>query len=161
MNPSIVSVAGSRDRVPAGVEPRNVDSRIAFHEARQLRSFGPYVAHLEQKICAERSLHVQIPILRVGQRQVRSQRQVGQRRCKSAVGRRVAVVGIGKIKKRTGSEADLLGLQIRGSADWSLQWSRPGRYSTARKRFHRRTSPATWNSRSGPTPNRCAVRIPS
>src|ERR1700719_3086873 len=101
---------------------RYVDRRIAFHETRQLGSLGSYVADLEQKIGAERSLHVQVPVLRIGERKIRSQRQVGQRGCESAVGRRIAEVGIGKIEECGGSQADLLGLQVGRSADGRLQW---------------------------------------
>ena len=95
----------------------HVDRRVSFDETRQLRPLGSYIANFEQKICAQGSLYVQIPVLRVGQRQVWSQRQIGERRRKSAVGRWVAEVRVGKIEKRRLSKADLLGLQIRGSAD--------------------------------------------
>src|SRR3954449_8166897 len=109
MNPALVRIAGSGDRVSVGVDARNIDRGIGFDETRQLRPLGSYVPDLEQKIGTEGSLHVQIPVLRVRQGKVGSEREIGQRGRKGAVGRRVAEIGIGEIEKRRWSEADLLG----------------------------------------------------
>ena len=102
MNAPLVCVARGGKRIAYGVEAGYVDGRITFDETRQLGSLGSHVANLKQEILTQRPLHVKIPILRVGQGQVRSKRQVGQR-CRKRVGRwRVPVVGISKIGESSG-----------------------------------------------------------
>src|ERR1700687_1932252 len=110
MNPPLVRIVRTR-------LSWYVNRWVPLDETRQLSSFGTHVANLKQKIPSQRPLYVQVPVLGVGQGQVRCQRQVSQRCGKRAGRRRVAVVRVGKIKRLGGPKADLLGLQIRRRAD--------------------------------------------
>jgi len=86
----LVGIAGGRDWLAAR-GPRNVDRRIAFDEPWQMRSLGSHVSDLEEDILSEGTLNVQVPILRVGQRQIRAESQVGERSRKLAGDRRITV----------------------------------------------------------------------
>ena len=98
------------------VDTRYIDRRIAFDEARQLGALGADVADLEDEIRAEGALDVEVVILRVRQRELGVEREVGERRGELAVDRRIAVERIGEV-----GSADLLGLQIRRRADGRLK----------------------------------------
>src|SRR6202140_4393908 len=49
------------------VDAWNIDRRISFNESRQSYACGADVAGLKQPVRAERTLNIQVPIVRVGQ----------------------------------------------------------------------------------------------
>src|SRR4051812_21979881 len=107
METSLISVARCGKGSTAAIKSRHVDGRIAFDEARQLRSFRPHIADFQQEIPPEGVLNIQIPILRIRQTQIWTESQISQRSRERARWRRIAVKRISKI-----GDTDLRGLQI-------------------------------------------------
>jgi len=90
----------------------------SWPEAWQLRALGSNIPDLKQEIRTERPLDVQVPILRIRQRQIRRQSQV-RKRCRECSGRRgISVKWIGEIRW---GRTELCGLKIWRCADRRLQ----------------------------------------
>src|SRR3954447_15239926 len=58
METSLISVARCGKGSTAAIKSRHVDGRIAFDEARQLRSFRPHISDFQQEIVPEGVLNI-------------------------------------------------------------------------------------------------------